>query len=739
MRSYLSKQADQIVGANMHVTMGSLKSMQVFVLGEVRMPGSYALGSFSTITNALLAAGGPSSIGSLRNVQLKRRNKTVVEMDFYDFLLNGDKSSDSILQSGDVVFVPTTGPLVGVAGNVRRPAIYELKDEKDLLSLFEMAGGVIPTAFTQQIQVERIKKNERQIVIDIDDKNLTRSKDFNLQDGDLVKVFSIVDRDANVLHLAGNVKRPGKYEFKPGMRVQDLVRGTSDLLSNTYYEYALIKRLRPPGLQTELVPFHLGKVLFDHDDTQNVRLQSQDSVYIFSKSFFRDTPTVTVSGEVRKGERFDLADNTTVKDIILQAGGLTKDAFLEKGEIIRVNDKREYTTVYFDVAKALAGDPGANLLLQDEDEVRVHSVWEVTRKRTVSIDGEVTKPGTYKLTQNMTVKNLVFAAGNILESAYHDEAEVSSSIIENGRSVRIDYQKINLGLALDGDPAHNIVLQPSDRIFVKKIPDWKEEQFASVGGEIRFPGRYIIKKGETLSSLIERAGAYTDEAYLRGAVFTRNSVRELQQKSIDDMILRLESRLLVEGSLTVSAAASKEEIESKKVEIEQKKKFIESLKKLKATGRMTIRLTHLRLLKGSDFDIELEDGDSLHIPMKNSVINVAGAVMSKGSYIYSGKLNYKNYIEMAGGFTEFADKDNTYVLKVDGSARKLASGFFNWNNSNDRWEMAAFGDNVKGLEPGDTIVVPEKLERIAWMREIKDITQILYQIAVTAGVLIVAF
>ena len=831
MKSYLAEQANRIVGASMNVTMGTLKSIQVFVLGDVRKPGSYAVDSFSTITSAIIDAGGPSEIGSLRNIELKRNNETFTALDFYDFLLKGNKTQDRILQSGDVIFVPTVGPMVGIAGNVKRPATYELKNENDLLSLIEMAGGIIPTAYTQQIQVERIQKNERHIVMDIDDKNLTESGDVLLQDGDLVKVFSIVDKDVNVVFLNGNVKRPGKYEYKPGMRIRDLIKDTADLLQETHFEYALIKRLVPPDLREELIPFNLGKLLFDNDAESNIELSSQDRIYIFSIWSFRDKPSIAVEGEVRSPGRSAFAENTRVRDALLNAGGLTKNAYLRKGELIRTDNKREFRTIYFNVARAMDNDPEENLFLRDEDRIIIHSMWEekwkesvsisgevkdqktydlteamtvsdlifkaggLTRntymndtelyrtdwktkevtlqnidlqkalagdpmynvklkdldrlvvhstweqvyKKSVSIAGEVTNPGTYQYTENMTVRDLVFASGNVLESAYLGEAEISSQVIKDGRSARIEHAKINLKKALDNDPSHNLPLKPYDRLFVKRIPDWRREIFVNLSGEIIFPGNYILKKGETLSSVIERAGGYSENAYLRGAVFVREDVRKLQQQSLDEMITGLEREILAESSSQVSTALSTEEVEARKAELQSKQKFIESLKGLKATGRMSIILAHLRLLKGSKYDIELKDGDSLYVPMKSSAVNVIGSVMSRGSFIYSEDMDYKDYVEMSGGYTRFADKDNVYVLKVDGTARKLLTGRINWNTSKDRWETAGFSEDVNEIEPGDTIIVPEKLDRIAWLRETKDLTQILYQIAVTAGVAIVLF
>ncbi len=737
MKKLLSERSKQIIGADLNVSMGALKSIQIFVLGEVRKPGSYTIGPFSTITDAILASGGPTRIGSLRNIQLKRNNKVIVEMDYYDFLLKGNKTRDKNLQSGDVIFVPTVGPLVGVAGDVKRPAIYEMKNEHDLMSLFEMAGGTTPTAYTQQIQVERIRRNENQIVIDINDKNLQKAKEFILQDGDLVKVFSIVDMDVNVVLLEGNVKRPGKYEYKPGMRIRDLIKNTSDLLPETYFEYAFIKRLKSPKLETELIPFNPGRLLFEDDDAVNIELEPQDSIYIFSKWVFKGKPNITVEGEVRRKGEFKLLDNYRVKDAILDAGGLAQDASLRKGEIFRFDEQGDSIQIYFNIGLAMQGDMEENIPLKNRDKIVVHSIWENKYKYTVSIDGEVRSPGRYPLTKGMKVSDLVFSAGNMLETAYMEETEVSCYTSSNGKKLNI--QKINLGLALENDPEHNIELGPSDRVFVRRKPNWQEEMFFNLSGELKFPGSYPIEKGAKLSSLIERAGGFTDNAYLRGAMFTRLRVKKMQQKSLDEMILRLEREVLYESSKQVSKARTDDEVKSRNAELSQKQKFIESLKKLKATGRLSIRLADLDLLKGSEYDIKLEAGDALDVPMKNSVVDIVGAVMSRGSFIYCEKSGYKDYIDMSGGFTRHADKDNVYVMKVDGSAKKLSLRTFKWNASKSGQESDGFGGTIKEIEPGDTIVVPERIEHIAWLRDFKDVSTILYQIAIATGVAMLIF
>lgn len=727
LKKFLTRQAKNIVGAEINVTMGRLRSIQVFVLGEVKKPGAYTVSAMSTLTNALMASGGPTLIGSLRKVELKRNsNKTATTMDFYDLLLKGDKSKDMRLQSGDVIFVPTVGPLVGVAGNVKRPAIYELKDVSDLSGILDLAGGMIPTAYTQQIQVERVEKNERRIIVDINAMGSDVAKTFRLQDADLVKVFSIVDRDGNVVYLHGNVKRPGKYELKSGMRVKDVIKDETELLQETHFDYGLVKRLVPPTLEVKLLPFNLGNLLFKASQEDNIELAPHDSIYIFSEWFFKDRPTVGIAGEVRKGGTFELEENLTIKDFILKAGGLTKDASYDEFELYRTDRRtKEVTLLKFNLSKAMEGNGSHNIKLQDLDRVVIHSIWETVPKQYVTITGDVNKPGQYTHAANMTVRDLIFAAGNLLESAYLDDTELASHTVKDGNISLINYQTINLRKALAGDPAHNISLNPYDTLLVKRITNWKEEKYIEVKGEVKFPGKYIVKKGERLSSLIERAGGFTDRAYFRGAMFTRESVRELQQKNLNDSIDRLEQQMLSQAAISAQTAISPEDAAQQKAVAEQQRAIIAKMRAAKSQGRMVTRVDALDKFKGSLYDIEFEDGDSLIVPAQPNSIQVMGSVYNSTAFIYEPDASISRFIEKAGGTTRYADDKELFVLKVDGSAiARRQSGMFFMSSR---------------LEPGDTIVVPEKVERIAWMKEIKDLTQILYQIAVTAGVLIVAF
>ncbi|MBZ0158519.1 MAG: SLBB domain-containing protein [Alphaproteobacteria bacterium] len=540
------------VGFQMNVSLGSLKTIRVYVVGNANRPGAYTVSSLSTLVTALFDTGGPSKTGTMRDIQVKRNGKTIVHFDLYDFLLKGDKTKDIRLMPEDVIFIPPVGHLAGIAGNVKNPAIYELKGEIKLLELIQMAGGLNSLAFKGRIQVQRNESNQFRTIFegDLIDMEENAEKNFSLKDGDLVKIFSIIETK-NTAMIHGAVATPGEFGVTPGV--------------------------------------------------------------------------------------------TRVKDVISLAGGL----------------------LYYASDKA-----------------------EITRVR-------VTQAG------------------------------------PQTERILVDIAK-----AMEGDASNNIALEVNDYLFVRSVPEWRLYRTVTVQGEVRYPGTYTIKKGERLSSLLERAGGYTGSAYLRGAFFTRESVKELQRKSLEEMIGRLEIEMYGSGATAASAAVSKEELDAKKIEAEQKARLLEKLKAAKPTGRLTVRLAHLRLLKGSEYDVELEEGDSLYIPTTSNVVNVVGSVMTNGTFIYSDALSYKEYIEMAGGYARYADTSNIYILKADGSARKVSSGWVNWNPLKSRWEMTAFGEKEKELEAGDTVVVPQKTEKVAWLREFKDITQILMQLAVTAGVVL---
>jgi protein involved in polysaccharide export with SLBB domain len=626
----------------MSVTMGQLRTMTVYVVGNDRAPGAYSVPSLSTIINVLMMAGGPSKTGTMRDIQVKRNGETIARLDLYDFLISGDKSKDQRLLPEDVIFVPPIGPIVGVAGNVDRPAIYELKGKTLLSEAIKLAGGVTAAAYLQRVQVERVFQRQTKIIVDVNLDKFKGKLDIPLQDGDIVKVFPIVPLVTNKVVLQGNVRRPGEYEWKAGMRAKDLLPSVQSLLPETFLNYALITRLVPPDYHQEYRSFDLEAVLIRNDSENNILLDPYDIITVYNK-------------------------------------------------------------------------------------------WDVIQREKVRITGAVNKPGEFEFRPNMKLSDLLKLGGGFRKFAYTSKAELTR-VTPMDTGPLTELISVNAEEALAGNPEHDVVLQENDYLFVRAVPDWHLYQKVTLTGEVKFPGDYALKKAERLSSLFDRAGGFTDKAYTRGAVLTRLSVKDNQQKQLNDMVAKLERELLAISSADVAGSADANDAQILVTETKQKQVFLSSLKQIQATGRMVVNVEEARRLRNSALDIEMEDGDVLNIPLNPQTIQVIGAVNSQANFVYEPTKDYAYYVDRAGGFSRTADKGELYIVKVDGSTIRPGGGLF-WNTSAHQWESGS----QRLIEPGDTIVVPEQLERIAWLRNLKDWTQILYQSALGAAVVVKVF
>ena len=627
----------------LNVTLGKIKSIQVFVVGEVETPGSMTISSLSTVINALAAAKGPTHNGSLRTIRLMRQGKLVSEIDLYDMFLSGDRSRDDRIQNGDTIFVPIIGPVVAVAGEVRRPAIYELKGKMSLADVLGMAGGITASGYSGNVQVERFSNNVAKIVLDHRAGQVQAFDRIEILDRDMVKVFPVQEAIREIVSLKGNVLRPGEFQFKKGMRVRDLIAGYGDLLPESYLESAEITRLAQPDFHREILTFNIRKALEgSHED--NIELKEQDSVKVFSR-------------------------------------------------------------------------------------------WEMQEKPMVAINGYVVNPGTYDYYPGMTIRDLVSASGSTKRNAFLDSAELTRVNIEGDKAVPIR-MTINLANALNNDPQHNIVLQPDDVLIVRGLANWQEatDKFITIVGEVKFPGVYAITRNEKLSSVINRAGGFTDKAYLKGAKFTRKSVKEIQQKRMDEVISRTERDILQKQFSLASVASTKEEAESTKTALDSLTKYIEHLKTLRAEGRIVIRVSNPLELAKSSYDLEMEGGDNIDIPPRPNVVNILGQVYNPTTLVYRPETSdVETYLAKAGGPTREAEVDDMYIIRADGSvySRQQSSAGIRWSDESRRWFFGSFMS--ADMDPGDTLVVPQRLEHTAWLRDIKDITTIVSQIALSAG------
>ena len=633
----------------MSLTLGKLRSIQVYVVGEVEAPGNYSVSSLATVINALAAAGGPTRNGSLRGVKVTRGSQVVATVDLYDMFLSGDRNKDVQLQNGDTIFVPVIGPVAAVAGEVRRPAIYEMNGKTTLSDVMKMAGGIAASGSLGRIQIERLENNSTRIALDYNLKEGDPEAILGtvmLKDRDMVKVFPVQEATRQVVVLKGNVQQAGEYQFHPGMRLTDLIPSTQGLLPESYLDSTEVTRVSPPEYRRELI---------------------------------------TVS-----------------------------------------------------LRRALAGNQTDNLLLQEQDTVKVFSRWEMEERPKVAVNGSVVNPGTYDYYPGMSVRDLVTAAGSAKRNAFLDRAELSRVVISGDKAQSTRLQ-LDLGKALAGDSTHNLPLQSDDVLIVRGVTDWQDstDSFVKLKGEVRFPGVYSVARGEKLSSVIERAGGYTDKAYLRGAKFTRRSVRDLQQKRMDEIVVKSEKDILQKQAALASLSSSKEELEATKTALDSLLKSVERMKNLKAEGRVVMRLSSLVEIKKSSYDLTLEGGDELEIPPRPGVVSVLGQVYNPTSFVYLEGEDVDRYLQKSGGPVNDAETSEMYIIRADGSvfSRQQSSFGIQWSEEGRRWSFGSFLSSP--LEAGDTLVVPQKLERISWMREIKDITQILANVALTAGTVLI--
>ncbi len=601
-------------GFEMNVTLGKLRTIQVYVVGNAKKPGLYTISSLSTLVNALFLCGGPNKIGTMRDIQLKRNGKTIVHFDMYDFLLKGDKSKDVNLMTEDVIYIPPVGPLVAVVGSVKRPAIYEMKDKIKISELIDLAGGITSTGYLQRVQVERIFKNEVKIILDIDLSEIKKN-DIELKNGDIVKIFPILNLIANAVTLKGNVSRPGQYQWFKGMRISDLIKKPNkDLLPETEFKIAFIERLIPPDYHKELITFNL------------------------------------------------------------------EEAVIKK-------------------------NPEEDLLLQPYDVVRIYNKWELKTKDYVTIQGAVNKPGKYELKENMKISDLIKLAGGVKYYAYTKEAELTRIIPEKdkAKTIRLD---IDIEKALNGDKSSDLLLKPGDYLIVKKLPGWEEYKKVTVKGEVRFPGEYIIKKGEKLSSVLERVGGFTENAFLKGIIFTREEIKKKQMANLE-RFKKMQYDLLMKIAISSDKPESIEQLMKQQETINQ-------LISLFPLGRISLKITEPEKLKDSPYDIYLEDGDTIYVPKKPGTVMVMGAVNSPGTIIYTPGKDLEWYIEKCGGYNNYSDKKNIIVIHADGSCQKKFV-------------------RIKEIEEGDIIIVPERAVYSKWGLT-KDIIDMFYKIALPIAI-----
>jgi protein involved in polysaccharide export with SLBB domain len=626
----------QFRDAQISVTVSQLRSVRIYVVGDVLRPGGFDISSLATPLTAFYAAGGPTATGSLRILRHFRGQALIEEIDLYDFLLHGIRAKSAAFESGDTLLVPPAGPQVALSGAVKRPAIYELKSgENSLAAIVDDAGGFTASASLSNIVVERINAEHQRETISVD---MSATHDaaaihvllasFSTQDGDRIRVSSILPHSERVIYLEGHVVRPGRQPFHEGLRLSDVLHNDEDMLPEPASHGEII-RLVAPDLHAETIAFDIPDVLIGNT---NVELHPFDTIRIFGR-YEVDSPRVT-------------------------------------------------------------------------------------------IHGEVLRPGSYPLSRGMTVAQLVRMAGGFKSDALVDSADLTSYTISDGTKAIGNLTAVQIGAAVSGtDSNADITLKRGDILTIHQITGWNDiGESLTIQGQVAYPGSYGFREGERLSSVLRRAGGFRETAYPTGAVLVRDSVRELEQKSREELIRQIETSSAaarLAPNLGADAAANLQLIQA------QQDQVLARLKSDPPSGRLVVHLSaDIDSWANTEADIEIRRNDVLTIPKRPGYVLVTGQVYNGTAITVSPGKTAAWYLSNAGGTNTTANRKEIFIIRANGSVIGRKSG-------------GIFEGNVLStkLEPGDVIVVPQKIMggSLFW-KNLLTAAQLVSSIAITAAV-----
>ena len=675
--------SEQYIGVQASVSLGELRSMRVFVLGEARNAGSYTVSSLSTITNALYVSGGIKRTGSLRKIQHKRDGKLIGELDLYDLLLAGDTSNDNRLQPGDVIFIPPVGDRVGIEGEVYRPALYELRNSTNLQELVNLAGGLTPQAYPQLVRIERNNDDFLRIIAEAD-LTTSKGKQAAVKPGDRIEVASISDITGQYVEVKGAATRPGRYAWVPGMRVSSVIRSLeSDLLQEADKRYAAIVRTDRGTDTVSVINLRLRKALDNPGGENDIIIQEKDQFLIFADE-----------GKLS-------AKTSDLNDLEQERNGTLRGEQGKQREQERSKSKNEKDFTRFS-REALFAPILQRLKAQASPG---------KPQQTIRVTGPVRYPGEYPLPASRQVADAIYVAGGLKDSASLYTAELARFGVDEQGTGKTNIQNLNLKAVMEGQVS--VSLQSRDRLLIKSIPEFARAKTIELNGEVRYPGQYTIRNGETLRDVIQRAGGLTENAFPEGAVFTREKLRQLEAQRLQEAEERLQGDLLgiqLEGDDIGGQGAER---------TQQVEDLLEDVQSARPIGRMVINLADV---VGSDEyqPIRLQDGDRLTIPLIPQSVSVFGEVQFPTSHLHTEGLTVDEYLERSGGPTRQADEDRVYVVKADGSVILPEKS---------RW----FGGRSQQLAPGDTIIVPIDVDRLNQLELWSNVSHIVYQMALGAA------
>ncbi|WP_256936927.1 SLBB domain-containing protein, partial [Vibrio parahaemolyticus] len=711
---------EQMIGVRSDISLGEMRTMQVFVMGDAYKPGAYTVSALTTISQAIYYSGGFSESGALRNVQLKRNGQVIRKLDMYDLLLKGDARNDIRLLPGDVVFIGALGNTISIDGEVNRPAIYEIKPGETYKQAIQMAGGFTANAYSDQIEVKRYAAKGARDALTL---NFSQSHDqqIKVKDGDAVNVLKKNEELTRYVQIEGDVRHPGFIEWKSGLRIADLFQSVDTSFNSTAdVSYAIVVREINPQRDIEVYQVNLANAILSPTSKDNLKLNSRDRVLVFNRFNNEDLDTLADQETVTKAKTLEQAqlqaqqEQLKEQEVISSSVAVSSATPLEKDSkqpkiVFRGKEitKDDFEALKQNTRRTLL----APVLLQLQQQSRLGLAPQIAE-----VFGEVKHPGRYPITPRMTISTLIEAAGGLTYNAFTINAELARTVI-NSKDERasIYIERIDLRQAIKGSAPDDAIIVGRDRLNILEKPDVKLQSTVTLQGEVRFPGTYTVRQGETLGDLLERAGGLTEFAHPQGAIFTREALRLQEQKLLNQYAADMRAET---AKKTFRADSNMGSVIS---DPDKTLKFVEEASRSKALGRMVVQLN--RILKDErSADFMLEDGDFLFVPTFRNTVSIMGEVQVPITYLLDNKLDVDDYLNKAGGAKKQADEDRIFVVRADGSVYKPKSGYW-------------FGNNHEELKAGDTIVVPIDTDYRDALSTWTAATQILYQTGVAINAL----
>jgi polysaccharide biosynthesis/export protein len=712
----------QMIGIEVSISIGRLRSINIFMAGEAKVPGSYSVSGLSTVSQLLYIAGGITDIGSLRNIQVKRSNKLITTFDLYELLAKGNAEGDIRLQSGDVILVPTIKKSVFIDGAVKRPGRYELNEDERISDLVNLVGGLESRAYLKQINIERYDyNNEVPSVINLDLTN-KENLEFKIVDGDIIRIAEVSDKLSNSIILRGAINRPGHYGWYENQRFSDLLSSINTDFSNNFdmEKGLIIRRKNINNYDIEAIDFSIKDSIEAPGSDDDPILKLYDEILIFSLGFNDDSlndielydpaqdlnhPAYGPKDKLKNDDDAEIVESASTEIEYYQE--LNTNYMRERSQnyemINKMTDLDLRIAIHESSKKAEyehLNKGKRRLLLKPVIEKLYQQAASLESSKIVSISGAVKVPGQYPLTKNASYQDLVDLAGGYKDDAYIQAAEIRRSILDDSGAIVINTSNVDMRSFSDRK------LTNRDHLYIRTIKDWDAQDMVTLVGEVFYPGSYLIGPNERLSSVIKRAGGFTSESFVKGAVFTRNSIKQkekLQLQELGDSIRRDQAA----RSMTKEGEAlSSSEVEAS----------IEALLSSAVYGRLIIDIP--RLQNGDQSaDIVLQDGDLLMIPKFTNAVTVVGEVRRSGSFVLQDSYEVNDYLQLAAGMTTRGDKKQIYIIGADGSVKKI--------KQNRSW--LSFEGQSDEIQAGDTLVVPIKSTYQTPLNLYSTVSQVVFQ------------